>query len=141
MSSGEQEYRQRLEQIIAEDPRYPAAAYDFLRDAVSYTGKKLTDKGNPEQRLHISGQQLLEGIRGFALEQFGPLSVDVFNEWGITRTEDFGNIVFNLVGNGLLGASEEDSPEDFAGGYEFEHAFVTPFAETKHPAEDLPKIA
>ena len=77
----------------------------------------------------MSGQQLLEGIREFALRQYGPMAITVLDEWGVRRCEDFGEIVFNLVdhGHGLFGKTETDSREDFKGGYDFEEAFKKPF--------------
>jgi uncharacterized repeat protein (TIGR04138 family) len=137
----EEEYRDRLRKIIAADPRFPSDAYDFVRDAVSYTTRKLQAADAEAPRRHISGQELLEGIRDLALRQFGPLAIDVFTEWHVRCGEDFGSIVFNLVNHSLLGASDEDSPADFANGYDFQDAFVKPFQETGTPPGDLPKIA
>jgi uncharacterized repeat protein (TIGR04138 family) len=76
---------------------------------------------------HVTGQELLEGIRDLALNQFGPLAKTVFDHWGVKRCEDFGEIVFNMVEVGLLGKTEKDSRADFAGGYDFDEAFVKPF--------------
>lgn len=137
----EEEYRERVAQIVTEDSRYAVAAYDFVRAAVSFTGKKLERGAGPGKRRHISGQELLEGIREMALNEFGPLTLDVLEEWGLKRAADFGNIVFNLVNHNLLGASEEDSPDDFADGYDFTEAFLKPFVEVGELPSDLPKIA
>jgi uncharacterized repeat protein (TIGR04138 family) len=63
----------------------------------------------------------------FALQEFGPIAGTVLKTWGVTRTEDFGEIVFNLVNRGLLGKTDEDRKEDFSNGYDFRTAFVTPF--------------
>jgi uncharacterized repeat protein (TIGR04138 family) len=125
--------------IVAKDPRYRVDAYLFVSDAVTHTSRKLAARKGA--RKHISGQELLDGIRELALDRFGPLALEVLSEWGVRRTEDFGSIVFNLVANGLLGASEEDSAQDFAGGYDFQEAFVKPFIEAGPPPKDLPKIA
>ena len=38
-----------------------------------------------------------------------------------------GEIVFNMVDNGLLGKTEEDSKEDFLNVYDFDKAFRDPF--------------
>jgi uncharacterized repeat protein (TIGR04138 family) len=76
---------------------------------------------------HITGQELLEGIRLYTLQEFGPISRTVLAEWGITRTEDFGNLVFNLVRHGLLGKTDQDKIEDFSSGYLFQEAFTNPF--------------
>ena len=143
--SNEQEYKERMARILADDSRYPPAAYEFVREAVSYPCRKLRGQGGTgkgtRRGKHISGQELLDGIRELALEEFGPMAIDVFDEWNIRRTEDFGNLVFNLVRSDLLGASEEDSPADFAKGYDFVEAFVAPFVETGPMPRDLPKIA
>ena len=78
----------------------------------------------------MSGQELVEGIRLFALEEFGPVTKLVLNSWGITCTLDFGEMVFNLVDKGVLGKQENDCKEDFADGFDFERAFVKPFLPT-----------
>jgi uncharacterized repeat protein (TIGR04138 family) len=75
----------------------------------------------------VRGQELLDGLRQFALDQFGPLAKTVLNYWGVQRGEDFGEIVFNLVEVGILGKTDEDSRADFKGGYDFDVAFVKPF--------------
>jgi uncharacterized repeat protein (TIGR04138 family) len=92
---------------------------------------------------HVSGQELLGGIRDYALAQFGPMTQMVFEEWGIKRCEDFGEIVFNMVEIGLLGKTEKDSREDFANGYDFDDAFRKPFRPASRIAasQDIPKSA
>jgi uncharacterized repeat protein (TIGR04138 family) len=75
----------------------------------------------------VSGQELLEGIREFALEQYGPMTFALLEGWGLRRCEDFGEIVFHLVDYGVLGKTEQDRREDFAGGYDFREAFLRPF--------------
>lgn len=116
--------------IQQEDPRYERGAYHFVRHALDHTLKKHAKKTQETPR-HVRGQDLLEGIREFALEQFGPLTLTVFHAWGIQACKDFGHIVFNLVDYGLLGKTEQDSLEDFASGYDFEKAFVYPFLSTR----------
>lgn len=131
----EENYEIRLAEILERDPRYPAVAYEFVRAGVSFTAENLnSDEGNPVRR-HISGQELLEGLRELALQQFGPLALNVLHEWGIRETLDFGCIVFNLVGAELLGANENDSLDDFRDGYDFHAAFVEPFL-TPDPLPD-----
>ena len=70
---------------------------------------------------------MLEGIKEFALDEFGPLAFTVFSEWGIHTTEDFGEIVFNLVDAGRLGKTESDSRDDFKQVYDFNDVFVKPY--------------
>lgn len=115
-----------LKKIYAEDSRYDMEAYVFMREALDYTIKTLKkpDKG-PER--HISGEELLEGIRQYALQEFGPIALKVLNTWGIKSTEDFGEVVFNLVNAGELGKTEEDKREDFKNSYDFQEAFEIPF--------------
>ncbi len=115
-----------LDLLLAKDARYQRDAYHFVKDALDHT-QKLVARQNREQMRHVSGQELLGGIRDYALSQFGPMTQMVFAEWGIKRCEDFGEIVFNMVEIGLLGKTEKDSRDDFANGYSFEEAFRKPF--------------
>ena len=120
------DFHEALRKILDRDARYAPEAYFFLREALDFTIKllKKPDKGPAR---HISGAELLDGIRQFALQEFGPLALRVLTHWGIRRCEDFGEIVFNLVDSGVLGKTEEDRREDFAGGYTFDQAFGAPF--------------
>ena len=118
--------------ILAKDPRYQNDAYFFVKAALDYTQKFVVKPNHVAGQSHVSGQELLQGIRVFALAQFGPMATMVFEEWGIRRCEDFGEIVFNMVEIGLLGKTEQDSRADFQNGYDFDSAFQKPFRpETK----------
>lgn len=108
---------QRLKDAVARDGRYHINAYRFVYEALDYTVKQL------DKKRHISGRELLEGIKNLALEQFSGLAVMVFGVWGITKTADFGNIVFNLVEADLMSRSEDDTREDFDGVYDFRDVF------------------
>ena len=110
-------FYQVVEEICRTDKRYKPDSYEFLMQALHYTQGKL------KVETHITGRQLLEGIREFAIEQYGPMAKTVLRHWGITRTEDFGCIVFNMVGKRLLSKTEEDSLNDFKDVYDFETAF------------------
>jgi len=110
-----------LQTILTRDPRYTAEAYAFVRAGLDYTVRRL------EKPRHVSGRELLDGIREFALAEFGPMAKTVLNGWGIQRTEDVGEIVFNMVETGLLGKTDKDSRADFANGYDFDEAFRKPF--------------
>ncbi len=101
--------------------RYKPNAYRFTLDAVGFTVQ-----GLGEVR-HVSGEELLDGIRRLALDRFGPMAKVVFEQWGIVKTEDFGRIVFQLVDEGLLGKTEQDTMSDFSRGYDFNEAFVRNF--------------
>lgn len=110
-------FYEKIEEIVKKDPRYKPDAYEFLMQALLVTQKKLNRDG------HVTGRELLEGIREFGLEQYGPMTKTVFNHWGIRTTGDFGEIVFNMVENGLLGKTEKDSRDDFKNVYDFNDAF------------------
>ncbi len=131
-------YEEVLEQILAADPRYQRDAYLFLREALDYT-QKLVGRENGGKVRHVTGQELLEGIRQFALEQFGPMTITVFQEWGVRNCGDFGELVFNMLKAGLLAKTAQDSRADFEGGYDFEDTFRKPFLPvgtlSVHPTE------
>ena len=129
--------QERFEELVRNDPRFHPEAYKFVYDALDHTVRlKYTDEDdasepNPDEMLthetdpddvppasqHVTGHDLLEGLRLFALEEFGCMAATVFDAWGVRRSEDFGEIVFNLVAHGLMGKQESDSKEDFSGGY------------------------
>jgi uncharacterized repeat protein (TIGR04138 family) len=47
-------------------------------------------------------------------------------------------MVFNLIAAGIFGKTEQDSLEDFKNVYDFEEAFVRPFAPAKPTAAKRP---
>ena len=110
-------FYQVVDEICGIDRRYKPDAYEFLMQALHFTQKKIQKEG------HLSGQELLGGIREFAAEQFGPMTLTVFKHWGVTKTEDFGNIVFNMVEKEILSKTGVDSINDFRDVYDFETAF------------------
>lgn len=115
--------------ICKEDARYDKKAYSFTREGLDHAVKELKkrDAERSRQSLHVSGEELLKGIRAYALDQYGPLTLTVLNSWGITRCADFGEIVFNLIEYNVFSKTENDRREDFAEFYTFEDAFVKPF--------------
>jgi len=116
-----------IERICATDTRYDIEAYLFVRDALDHTVKRLGRNKSAAGRRHVTGQELLDGIREHVLRQFGPMALTVLRSWGIEKTRDFGEVVFNLVNSGLLGRTEEDRVEHFDNGYDFVEAFAKPF--------------
>lgn len=115
--------------IRKEDLRFERQAYAFVRDGLEHAVRELKkrDAGRAKISRHVTGQELAEGLRAYALEQFGPLAKIVLNEWGIHETIHFGDIVYNLIEYNVFSKTEEDRREDFEMVYTFEDAFVRPF--------------
>jgi len=131
-------FAEALDAIVASDPRYQRDAYVFLRDALDYTTKQQKKAKGATVR-HVAGPELLEGVRQYALKEFGPMVVTVFSYWGIKNTLDIGHMVFNLINAGIFGKTEEDSLDDFKNVFDFEEVFVRPFApETKSSPPQRP---
>jgi uncharacterized repeat protein (TIGR04138 family) len=86
----------------------------------------------------VAGPELLEGVRLYALKEFGPMALTVFSYWGIEHCEDIGHMVFNLIGAGIFGKTEDDSIEDFKNVFDFHEAFVKPFEPEKCSHPDVP---
>src|SRR5213080_859406 len=123
-------FAEALDSIVTSDPRYGRGAYVFLRDALDFTTKRQKKIKGVSVR-HVTGPELLDGVRKYALKEFGPMVITVFDNWGIHSCEDIGNMVFNLIGSGVFGKTEEDSIEHFKNVYDFGESFVRPFAPVK----------
>jgi uncharacterized repeat protein (TIGR04138 family) len=136
----QQEFAKAVEEIVQADPRFSPEAYEFISDAVAYTARKLGKAGRTHNR-HITGQELLSGIREYALQQFGPLTRDVLGDWGIHDSLCIGHIVFNMVDCQLLGKSDQDSLKDFARGFDFAEAFSRPYVPARERVPEPPVIA
>lgn len=133
-------FEEVLTAIVRKDARYGVEAYTFLREALDHTQKAVA-KAHKNETRHVTGKELLDGIRAYALITYGPMAITVLDEWGIRRCEDFGELVFNLVEHGLLSKTENDSREDFKDGYDFESAFRKPFlpqSASRHAAIEEP---
>ena len=107
----------KIEAIIVRDPTYKFEAYTFVMAGLHYTVSKLT------KARHVTGQELCQGLRDYALEQFGPFARTVLDYWGIHQTGDFGKVVFHLIEAELFKKTEEDSLRDFENLYDFGQAF------------------
>ena len=112
-----QEFYTIIDQICEVDPRYKSDAYEFVMEALAFTQRKY------KRSKHVAGEELLEGIKDLLMNKFGPMTLLVLNHWGIARTEDFGNIVFNLVDNKVLSKDSEDNIDSFQNGYDFNEVF------------------
>ena len=125
----EANFDEGIELILLKDPRYTRDAYVFVRDALDHTKKGLSRRESlaMSDNEHVTVRELLEGIREYALAQFGPMAITVLEDWGVTRCEDFGEIVFNIIEAGLFSKTDPDSRTDFQNAYDFDEAFRKPF--------------
>ena len=119
--------------IRKEDPRFDRKAYDFVRHGLDHTVKELKkkDSARASRATHVTGPELLDGLRIYALDQYGPLTKTVLNAWGVKRCTDFGDIVFNLIEYEVFSKTDNDRREDFSDLYTFDEAFVKPFLPAK----------
>jgi uncharacterized repeat protein (TIGR04138 family) len=121
--------------LLERDTRYKVEAYRFVREALDFAhhelgmgqaGRLMPDE-EPPPEAHVTGQQLCEAIRQFAVRQYGYLAKMVLNSWGIYTTGDFGEIVFNLIEINEMKKSDSDRREDFDDVYDFDEVFVQQF--------------
>ena len=106
------------------DGRYSPEAFRFLFESLEFAirlaGKQ--EETGPER--HVSGQEVLAGMREYAQQLFGPLAAQVWRSWGVRQSIDWGRIVFLLVEDGMLNRQDSDSVEDFRSGFDFDEVFV-----------------
>ena len=123
------DFAEVVDLICKEDTRYEKAAYFFVRQGLDHTvtNLKKNDPRRAQRSQHVSGPELLEGLRLHALDQFGPLARTVLQSWGVSQCSDFGEIVFNLIEYNIFSKTDNDRREDFADVYDFDEAFVKPF--------------
>ncbi len=127
--------------LLEEDRRYPLEAYIFVFEALHYaqteldmgsessserTGSESEEEDSGPQP-HVTGQELCQAIRQFALEQYGYMTKLVLSNWGLHTTGDFGEMVFNLIRIGRMRKTPHDRREDFDNVYDFDHAFREQF--------------
>jgi uncharacterized repeat protein (TIGR04138 family) len=134
---------QQLALLLKEDRRYRLDAYMFVFEALGYaqdvmgmgtesTSEPIAEIVEEDDELdgpqrHVSGQELCEAIRRFALQQYGLMAKTVLGSWGIHKTGDFGEIVFNLIRIGRMRKTPHDRREDFDDVYDFETALREEF--------------
>jgi uncharacterized repeat protein (TIGR04138 family) len=114
-----------VEMIFSRELQYSKDAYLFVLAGMQKAFVKHFQKPHNKTPGHISGAELLEALREYALDAFGKAAKSTLKSWGVTKCEDFGEIVFNLVEAGLLGRQPSDCKEDFQNGYDFDQAFPT----------------
>lgn len=132
-----------LAQLLNRDRRYRLDAYAFVEEALGYAhealgmGKPQVSEDEPpgpepsescgQAERHLTGQELCEAIRQYAVEEYGYMAKSVLNSWGVYTTRDFGNIVFNLIEIKRMKKTREDRLEDFDDVYDFDTAFQKSF--------------
>jgi uncharacterized repeat protein (TIGR04138 family) len=120
-----------LQQLVEDVGLYPPEAYEFIQKGLSYTVRQIhgelkeagDDVKAADVSRHVSGPQLCQGLRDYALSQWGLLARTVLRRWNITSTLDFGRIVFALVDAGHMQKTDDDTLDDFKAVYEFRGAF------------------
>lgn len=132
-----------LKSICARDGRFRVEAYHFVLDSLDHTlalraAPAAPPAGGPAAPVpppppvprtgppgpsNVTGKDLLGGFRELALDRFGALAREVLRTWGLTRTDDVGAIVFNMVEAGLLQRTATDSAADYHEVFDFEYAF------------------
>jgi len=123
-----------LRKLALKDGRYAPEAYLFLYGSLDHAVRLAGRDDKEGTERHVTGRELLLGMREHAVEQFGPLAGAVWRAWGIRETLDWGRIVFLLVDEGMLNRQDSDSIEDFRDGFDFEEAFVKSY-KTRLPPE------
>lgn len=135
---------QSMAELLRKDRRYRLDAYVFVFEALNYAQEVLgmgrncpseppsladEDESSPEEspQRHVTGQELCEAVRQFALKQYGYMAKTVLNQWGIYSTSDIGEIVFNLIRIGRMRKTKEDRREDFDDVYDFDAVFEQQF--------------
>jgi uncharacterized repeat protein (TIGR04138 family) len=120
----------KLAELVRRDPRYAYEAYEFVFNALAHTQKLLgravpdDPKAEPGPDHHVTGGELLQGVRDLALREFGLMARTVFHLWGIDRTDDVGEIIFNLVEANLMSKTPSDSRQDFHNVYDLDQVLV-----------------
>ena len=125
-------FEQSVYSILQREKRFEPHAYFFLKDALDFTLKRIAENNGGRTR-HVTGQELLEGFRDLALDQFGPMASTLMREWGLRACQDVGDMVFHLIDEQVFGKQESDRREDFSGNFDFEESLVAPFLPKNRP--------
>jgi uncharacterized repeat protein (TIGR04138 family) len=113
----------KIRALVREDRRFSADAYHFVFESLDYAMLKLGKHRRRGIDRHLSVRELLDGVRAYAIAQYGPLARLVLESMGVHSTADVGEVVFRLVEKGLLNKQESDSREEFERGFSFREAF------------------
>jgi uncharacterized repeat protein (TIGR04138 family) len=146
---------QAMRDLLEEDKRFKLEAYQFIRESLQFAHENLdllrsesaahetqvaegdpplpdpplpdSQPGGQPAPKHVTGQQLCEACRRYAIEQYGYLAKMVLANWGIRSTGDFGDLVYNLIRIEQMRKSDTDRREDFDDAYCFDDAFEPQF--------------
>jgi uncharacterized repeat protein (TIGR04138 family) len=124
-NTGQQQQEVDVRKMLRTAGPYPVEAFAFVREGLSFTVERVHQQPGALEKLdhHVSGQQLCFGLRDLAIEKFGLLAPLVLSHWKISRTDDFGRIVFAMIDAGLMSRTDEDTADDFRAVYDFDEAF------------------
>lgn len=128
-------FEEAVANYVLENPCYPEEAYYFIRDGFEYAQRRIEEKesqgtpsaGRNASMRQLSGRELSEGLKDFALDEYGPMAFFTLAQWNIHETSDFGELVYNLIAMGIFSQNKGDRKEDFNGVYDFDEALNGPF--------------
>ncbi len=120
-----------IAEIVRRDRRYAYEAYEFIFEALSHTQHRVGRTPQEGETLgeehHVTGREIVEGAVDLARREFGLMARTVFSQWGINRSDDLGEIVFNLIESNLLSKTDRDSRADFVGICDMDQALLENF--------------
>lgn len=119
-----------LQAALEKNAPYPMEAFAFVREGLDHTVRRLhgdmpegpIDEEEIHDR-HVDGSELSLGLLNFSIRKYGLMADTVLAHWNITRTDDFGRIVFAMIEQGLMSKTDQDDLEDFFGVRPFSTAF------------------
>ncbi len=129
-----------VQNIVARDKRFDPQSYFLLKDALDFTLKRTREQNQGRER-HVTGEELLRGFRDHVVHEFGPMGHTILCEWGVRSCRDVGDMVFNLIEEGMFGKQDSDTKDDFRDIYDFDEAFCGPFLPRKQPTRSAPPPA
>ncbi len=115
------------------DPRYPVAAFCYLAKCLKRLLERKSVENGGAPSGHVSGKDVCMEMRDSLLRDFGHTAQGVLAQWNIFETSDFGNIVYDLIGIGLLSASPQDSRTDFDDIFDFAKELNPPLPGENNP--------
>ncbi len=137
----------RFAKLLEQDKRFKPEAYSFVFEALDYAQNRLhlgeslpneplavardveADESDDEpsedanEGKHITGQDLSEAARQYALDMYGFMARTVLEGFGIRSTGDIGEIVYNMIRIGRMRKTPTDSRDDFNDVFDFATAF------------------